>query len=63
MAREKPFYAWIGLMIVMLILAFSNAVQQIGKPTRWVNVLTVLAFAFAGGAAFARAVMKKRTGN
>ena len=50
----------IALAIVMLVLAVSNAWQQIGRPTRWVGVLTILAFAFGGGAFFARAIMKRR---
>lgn len=60
MAREKPFNAWIVLTVAMIILAIANAMRMIGHPTRWVDVLTILAFAFAGGAFFAMAVMKRR---
>jgi hypothetical protein len=60
MARERTFYAWIALTVVALILSVTNAARMIGNPTRWVDVLTILAFAFAGGAFFARAMMKRR---
>ena len=60
MPRQRSFGAYLALSVLWLIIAVSRAYTMIGQPTRWVDILMVMASTMIAGVFFARAIATKR---
>ena len=54
MRRERSAWIYFALMVLWLVIGVSRAAMMIGYPTRWVDVITIIAAGILAGVYLAR---------